>query len=85
MILNYSPIGKLGMICEYNSIYSYTSRLCSLERVQDYVEIEHESLPTKEGQPPVAWPKSGDLIVENLSARYSKVCKRLTVCIWEPA
>uniref|UniRef100_A0A8H8CG88 P-loop containing nucleoside triphosphate hydrolase protein n=1 Tax=Psilocybe cubensis TaxID=181762 RepID=A0A8H8CG88_PSICU len=46
----------------------------SLERVQHYIDIEHEPLPTKEGLPPATWPKSGDLIVENLSARYSEAC-----------
>lgn len=33
--------------------------------------IEQEPKPTKEGVPPAYWPASGDLRVENLSARYS--------------
>ncbi|KDR83121.1 hypothetical protein GALMADRAFT_263529 [Galerina marginata CBS 339.88] len=44
----------------------------SLERIQGYIDIEHEPKPTQSGQPPAAWPSSGDIRVENLSARYSK-------------
>ena len=41
-----------------------------------YIEIEQEPKPTEVGKPPAAWPTSGELHVENLSARYSKVtCK----------
>ena len=43
----------------------------SLERVQGYFDIEHEPKPTEAGIPPAAWPKSGELQVEHLSARYS--------------
>ncbi|KAG8909039.1 hypothetical protein FRC01_007192, partial [Tulasnella sp. 417] len=43
----------------------------SLERIKGYVEIEQEPLPTKEGLPPSAWPTSGSLRVEKLSAKYS--------------
>ncbi|KAF9560869.1 multidrug resistance-associated ABC transporter [Agrocybe pediades] len=43
----------------------------SLERVQAYLDIEHEPGPTPKGVPPAAWPTSGDLRVEKLSARYS--------------
>ncbi|KAG8900334.1 hypothetical protein FRC00_013442 [Tulasnella sp. 408] len=43
----------------------------SLERIKGYVEIEREPLPTKQGIPPAAWPTSGSLRVEKLSARYS--------------
>ena len=45
----------------------------SLERIQAYLDIDHEPKPTEAGKPPAAWPKSGDLVVENLSARYSTV------------
>ena len=45
----------------------------SLERIQSYLEIEHEEKPTEAGIPPAAWPKSGELQVEHLSARYSAV------------
>ncbi|KAI0068087.1 hypothetical protein BV25DRAFT_1834393 [Artomyces pyxidatus] len=44
----------------------------SLERIQAYITIEQEPKPTKEGIPPAYWPASGDLKVENLSARYSE-------------
>ncbi|THU88444.1 P-loop containing nucleoside triphosphate hydrolase protein [Dendrothele bispora CBS 962.96] len=43
----------------------------SLERIQGYVKIEQEPKPTSEGKPPAYWPSSGELRVENLSARYS--------------
>ena len=45
----------------------------SLERIQQYMVIEQEPMPTKEGLPPAYWPASGDLRVEKLSARYSEV------------
>ncbi|KJA13742.1 hypothetical protein HYPSUDRAFT_72890 [Hypholoma sublateritium FD-334 SS-4] len=44
----------------------------SLERIQHYIDIEHEPKPTEDGKPPASWPTSGDLRVENLSARYSQ-------------
>jgi ABC-type multidrug transport system fused ATPase/permease subunit len=44
----------------------------SLERIQGYIDIEHEPEATEAGKPPAAWPTSGDLSVENLSARYSQ-------------
>ncbi|KAH9907116.1 ABC transporter type 1, transmembrane domain-containing protein [Fomitopsis serialis] len=43
----------------------------SLERIKQYLEIEHEPKPTPEGVPPAYWPASGDLVVDKLSARYS--------------
>ncbi|KAJ7283151.1 hypothetical protein C8J57DRAFT_1498229 [Mycena rebaudengoi] len=43
----------------------------SLERIQSYVNIEHEKPFTEAGKPPAYWPASGDLRVENLSAKYS--------------
>ncbi|KAH7922933.1 hypothetical protein BV22DRAFT_1197033 [Leucogyrophana mollusca] len=43
----------------------------SLERVDSYIKIEQEPKSTEGGQPPAYWPASGDLRVENLSARYS--------------
>jgi len=43
----------------------------SLERIQGYIKIEQEVKPTPEGKPPAYWPSSGELRVENLSARYS--------------
>jgi len=43
----------------------------SLERIQGYLDIEHEPEPTEAGIPPAAWPTSGELKVEHLFARYS--------------
>ncbi|KAF7364934.1 Multidrug resistance-associated ABC transporter protein [Mycena venus] len=44
----------------------------SLERIQGYINIEHEKPATETGKPPAYWPASGDLQVEGLSARYSE-------------
>jgi ABC-type multidrug transport system fused ATPase/permease subunit len=44
----------------------------SLERIQGYIDIEHEKAATEAGKPPAYWPASGDLRVEHLSARYSE-------------
>lgn len=46
----------------------------SLERLQQYMEIEQEPKPVEGGVPPAYWPSSGELRVEKLSARYSPVC-----------
>ena len=43
----------------------------SLERIQQYVEIDQEPEPKRSSVPPAYWPSSGDLRVEKLSARYS--------------
>ncbi|EMD39557.1 hypothetical protein CERSUDRAFT_111872 [Gelatoporia subvermispora B] len=43
----------------------------SLERIYQYLEIEHEPKPAPDGIPPAYWPASGDLRVEHLYARYS--------------
>ncbi|KAK7062494.1 ATP-binding cassette transporter [Favolaschia claudopus] len=43
----------------------------SLERIQQYINIEQEPKPTEVGKPPAHWPSSGELVVEKLSARYS--------------
>lgn len=45
--------------------------ISSLERIQEYAKIEQEPEPTPDGVPPAYWPASGDLVVENLSAKYS--------------
>jgi ABC-type multidrug transport system fused ATPase/permease subunit len=44
-----------------------------LERIDGYIKIEQEPKHTEGGKPPAYWPASGDLRVENLSARYSTV------------
>ncbi|KAF7299044.1 hypothetical protein MIND_00852700 [Mycena indigotica] len=43
----------------------------NLERIEEYIEIEQEPRPTKDATPPAYWPASGQLIVQNVSARYS--------------
>ncbi|KAK7038832.1 hypothetical protein VNI00_010462 [Paramarasmius palmivorus] len=43
----------------------------SMERIARYLEIDQERKPIKEGVPPAYWPSSGDLRVEDLSAKYS--------------
>jgi hypothetical protein len=54
----------------------------SLERIQGYIDIEHEPKPTEAGKPPAAWPTSGGLHVEKLSARYSAVSNlRMSFCL----
>lgn len=45
----------------------------SLERLQQYMVIEQEPPPVEDRLPPAYWPSSGELTVENLSARYSAV------------
>lgn len=44
-----------------------------MERIVAYTEVEQELKPTEQGKPPAAWPTSGEIKVENLTARYSKV------------
>ena len=51
----------------------------SLERIQAYLEIDHEPTPSVAGVPPAAWPKSGELQVEKLSAHYSAVHAMITL------
>ncbi|QRW14592.1 ABC transporter transmembrane region [Ceratobasidium sp. AG-Ba] len=43
----------------------------SLERIRDYVTIDQEPTAVPEKVPPAYWPASGNLVVENLVARYS--------------
>ncbi|CAE6444373.1 unnamed protein product, partial [Rhizoctonia solani] len=43
----------------------------SLERIRDYIEIEQEPQAIPDKVPPAYWPASGDILVENLTARYS--------------
>ncbi|KAJ7807314.1 hypothetical protein B0H14DRAFT_3483418 [Mycena olivaceomarginata] len=44
----------------------------SLERIESYLNIEQEPKPTPAGIPPAYWPASGNLSVDNLSAKYSQ-------------
>ncbi|KAJ3557435.1 hypothetical protein NM688_g1474 [Phlebia brevispora] len=48
-----------------------TSSFGYLERIQQYLGIEQEPKPVPDAVPPASWPTSGDLVVQNLSARYS--------------
>ncbi|KAK1231113.1 hypothetical protein PQX77_005775, partial [Marasmius sp. AFHP31] len=43
----------------------------SLERIDGYLKIEREPGASSAGEPPAYWPSSGELRIENLSARYS--------------
>ncbi|GJJ15115.1 hypothetical protein Clacol_009390 [Clathrus columnatus] len=43
----------------------------SIERIQAYIDIVQEPKPSKSGAPPAYWPASGNVVVENLRARYS--------------
>lgn len=47
--------------------------MSSLERIQSYIDIEHEPKPTDAGKPPASWPSGGELRVEGLTASYSSV------------
>jgi ABC-type multidrug transport system fused ATPase/permease subunit len=53
------------------SLFTSTVNGNSLERIQQYVDIDHEPEPKPAGQPPAYWPSSGDIRVEKLTARYS--------------
>lgn len=43
----------------------------SLERIEAYTQIEQEPTFVLERTPPAYWPASGEIIVDNLTARYS--------------
>ncbi|CCM06514.1 uncharacterized protein FIBRA_08786 [Fibroporia radiculosa] len=70
---------SLSMAVSFSTYILYAVRMFnefevsgnSLERIQQYMEIEQEEKPTENGVPPAYWPASGDLKVEKLSARYS--------------
>ncbi|KAJ7454991.1 P-loop containing nucleoside triphosphate hydrolase protein [Mycena galericulata] len=58
-----------------NTAVNFGSTIASwifLERIEAYINVEQEPKPTKDGVPPATWPRSGHLVVENLSARYSE-------------
>jgi hypothetical protein len=57
--------------------------VASLERVQQYLVIDHEQQATDSGIPPAYWPASGDLRVKNLSAKYSAVSTMYRLSIIE--
>ncbi|KAH9952289.1 hypothetical protein BGW80DRAFT_1430860 [Lactifluus volemus] len=66
-------IGFSGLILWWVRIFNDFEVNCRyiLERMHSYINIEQEPKPTKDGIPPAYWPASGDLRVEQLSARYS--------------
>ncbi|KZV73085.1 ATP-binding cassette transporter [Peniophora sp. CONT] len=65
-------VGFSGMILWLVRVYnSFEVDGNSLERIQAYTVIEQEEKPSSKGVPPAAWPASGELVVEGLSARYS--------------
>ncbi|KAA8907557.1 P-loop containing nucleoside triphosphate hydrolase protein [Sphaerosporella brunnea] len=43
----------------------------SYERVNEWVKLPEEETPTKEKEPPAAWPTQGDVQVRELSVKYS--------------
>jgi ABC-type multidrug transport system fused ATPase/permease subunit len=59
------------MSCCLSTDCSSSVEANSLERIQSYIDIEHESEAKDGGVPPAYWPASGDIRVENLTARYS--------------
>ena len=71
-ILTYLAFHRQQVSISYNAGHNQSNSI-SLERVKQYLEIEHEPKPTPQGVPPAYWPASGDLKVEKLSARYSPV------------
>ncbi|KAF9243741.1 P-loop containing nucleoside triphosphate hydrolase protein [Melanogaster broomeanus] len=70
---------SLNMAVAFSSMILYWIRILnevevngnSIERINSYINIEQEPKATEGGQPPAYWPASGDLVVENMSARYS--------------
>lgn len=46
--------------------------LTNWERIVEYLEIEQEPADTEAGKPPASWPTDGDIVVKDLSVRYSK-------------
>ncbi|KAF8883972.1 hypothetical protein BD779DRAFT_1787388 [Infundibulicybe gibba] len=68
-------VGFSGMILWWvrvlNNFEVLGNSIASLERIHGYVKIEQEPKPTTDGVPPAYWPASGELRVEDLSARYS--------------
>ncbi|KAG0697813.1 hypothetical protein DFH29DRAFT_984146 [Suillus ampliporus] len=64
-------VGFSSMILWWVRILNEVEVSGDLERIDGYIKIEQEPKPTEGGRPPAYWPASGDLRVENLSARYS--------------
>ncbi|KAJ7758122.1 hypothetical protein DFH07DRAFT_818757 [Mycena maculata] len=62
----------INMAVTFTSMLLWVVRIVNEFEVQGYVDIEHEKPSTETGKPPAYWPASGELRVENLSARYSE-------------
>ena len=43
----------------------------SVERIEDYLVIDQEPTAIPQKQPPAAWPTSGEIVFEKLSAKYA--------------
>lgn len=43
----------------------------SVERIEDYLVIDQEPANVESKQPPAAWPTSGEIVLDKLSAKYS--------------
>ena len=71
----YQAIGMSS--CTFWHVFSDSG---SLERIQQYLEIEQEPEASNAGVPPAYWPASGNLVVENLTARYSSVSIFVIYC-----
>ena len=74
-VITNSKCRRIGLFlfsfCLVREIFHQTFH--SLERIQSYLDIDHEPKATEAGRPPAAWPNSGELKVDGLSARYSAV------------
>lgn len=65
-------IGNVSSFLAHRTTVFLCCPTYSLERIQGYIDIDHEPRSSEERKPPAAWPTSGNIVVENLSARYSK-------------
>ncbi|EJC98299.1 P-loop containing nucleoside triphosphate hydrolase protein [Fomitiporia mediterranea MF3/22] len=59
----------LSVVLQFSRLILSWVRL--LERMLEFMRINHEPEPSESGKPPAYWPSSGALRVENLSAKYS--------------
>ncbi|CDO77193.1 hypothetical protein BN946_scf184747.g6 [Trametes cinnabarina] len=64
-------VGFSGLILYWIRILNEFEVNGNRHRIQQYITIEQEPLPTSDGMPPAYWPASGSLKVEKLSARYT--------------
>ncbi|OCH90238.1 hypothetical protein OBBRIDRAFT_812797 [Obba rivulosa] len=63
---------SLAMAVDFSGMILWWIRIFNtLERIYQYLMIEHEPEPSKDGIPPAYWPSSGALSVERFSAKYS--------------